>query len=176
MGIFDLDILRPDRYVSRIEQIDLDELKRQGIRCILFDRDNTVVPRTSKVAPPEVLAWFERAQSMGIECYMVSNNFHRDRVMRSASELGVDGVHAALKPFPSAFRRAFVASGVPAEQTVMIGDQVFTDVLGGNLAGAQTILVRPQCDVDLFGMAPIRWLEDQVNKDAVYEGEESHER
>jgi HAD superfamily phosphatase (TIGR01668 family) len=174
VGILSADILRATRYVSRIEQIDLDELKRQGIRCILFDRDNTVVPRNDTVAPPEVLAWFERAQSMGIECYMVSNNFHRSHVMRSAAELGVDGVHAALKPLPSAFWRAFVASGVPAEQTVMIGDQVFTDVLGGNLVGVETILVRPQCDVDLFGMAPFRWLEDKVNEGVVYEGEESH--
>ena len=164
--------LRPTRCVSRIEMIDLDELERQGIRCILFDRDNTVVPRDSREAPRAVLDWLASARAHGMRCLMVSNNSHRDRVARSAGELGVEGYPLALKPLPFSVRRACVACGVPPEQTVMIGDQLFTDILSGNLAGMETILVRPQCDTDLPGMGIMRKVERLVVGDAEFEGED----
>lgn len=163
--------LRPTRYVSRIELIDLDELAAQGVRCILFDRDNTVVPRNTGVAPAEVQAWLDRAREMGMGVYMVSNNWHADHVQRSASELGCEGISHALKPLPFNIRRALTRMGTPREQAVLIGDQVFTDILGGNLSGVATILVRPQCDQDIPGQQVVRWLEGFINRDAVYEGE-----
>lgn len=166
-----LDILRPTRYVAHIELIDLEELQRQGIRCILFDRDNTVVPRDTHVAPPEVMAWLERARELGMGTYMVSNNWHADRVQKSAAELGCEGISHAVKPLPFNIRRALAHMGTPPEQAVLVGDQVFTDVLGGNLSGLTTILVRPQCDKDIFGQQIIRWVEGFVNRNARYEGE-----
>ena len=166
--------LRADRFVSSIDKIDLDELKAQGVRAILFDRDNTVVPRDTKVAPPEAQAWLDKAREMGFLVYMVSNNWHTSAVQASADELGVKAIDHALKPLPFAIMRALNEMGVSPDRAVLVGDQVFTDVLGGNLAGIRTILVRQQCDVDILPpvMGIVRAAERFVNRGAVFEGEE----
>ena len=168
-----MSLLTADRYVARIELIDLDELYSQGIRCILFDRDNTVVPRNAHEAPASVHAWLERARTMGFACAMVSNNWFRSHVQRSARELKVQGIHSALKPLPFNIRKACKAAGVTPHNTVLIGDQLFTDILGGNLAGVSTIMVRPQCDTDIVPMRYLRRFENFLTRNAVFEGEET---
>ena len=164
--------VRVSRNVARIELIDLDALKAQGIRAILFDRDNTVVPRDSKVAPPEVQAWLDEARDMGFLVYMVSNNWHTSAVQRTAAELGCKGIDHALKPLPFTTMHALRKLGVSPDRAVLIGDQLFTDILGGNLAGCKTILVHQQCDVDIFGMAPVRAVERFINRGIIFEGDE----
>lgn len=168
MGIF-----RADRYIHSVDRISLDELAEQGIRAILFDRDNTVVPRDARVAPPEIQAWLDEAVERGFKVYMVSNNWHTSEVQRTARELGVEGIDHALKPFPFGIRRAIRTCGVKPEEAVMIGDQVFTDIMGGNLAGCPTIMVRQQSKVDIFPpiMAIVRAFERMASKGAVWEGE-----
>jgi HAD superfamily phosphatase (TIGR01668 family) len=164
-------IVHPQRYVTRIECIDVDELVAQGVRCVLLDRDNTCVPRDTKVAPPEVAAWLKRVRAAGIKTCIVSNNFHSKQVEQSARELGCEVVHHALKPAPFALWRALRLEGSRAKAAVMIGDQILTDVLAGNLAGIQTILVRPQCRRDLWFALPARAVEHFLLKGRVFEGE-----
>ena len=81
MGIF-----TAGRYIASIDLVDVDELKRMGIRCVLFDRDNTCVPRSTKQAPGAVLEWFDRAHAAGLRTCMVSNNFHSSEVIRRSEE------------------------------------------------------------------------------------------
>lgn len=138
------------RHAPSLPDVDLDALADLGIRCVLLDRDNTCVPRDTRVAPPEVMAWLESARERGMSLCLVTNNFHTAQIVSSARELGCDVVHHAMKPAPFALSHALVRAGVPAEQAVLIGDQVFTDVAAGNLAGVRTILVRPQSTTDLW--------------------------
>lgn len=145
MGVF-----AATRYIASIEQVDIDWLREQGVRCVLMDRDNTCVPRDAEVAPREVLDWIERVHEAGISTCIVSNNFHSRQVERSARELGSDVVHHAMKPAPFAIRRALRQMGVGADEAILIGDQVYTDVVAGNLAGVRTVLVRPQSSSDLW--------------------------
>ncbi len=167
MGLF-----TASRYVSRIEQIDLDALEAEGVRLILVDRDNTCVPRDTKVAPPEVLAWIEDAKARGMRILMVSNNIHIKQVNASADELGCGFIAGAMKPAPFALWRALAREGIPAEQTVMVGDQVYTDVAAGNLAGVRTILVRPQSTTDLWYTHIFRLGEALVLRGVNFEGED----
>ena len=81
---------------------------------------------------------------------MVSNNFHSREVEESARELGCEVVHHAMKPAPFAVRRALKLMGATADEAVLVGDQVFTDVMAGNLAGVRPILVDPQSTTDLW--------------------------
>ena len=141
-----MSLFSPTRYVSCVERIDLDELWARGKRAILLDRDNTLVPRDRSCAPDAVSAWLDRARSLGFELIMVSNNWHKDQVERSARELGMDFILFACKPLPFAIR----ALGARPHESVMIGDQLYTDVWGGNLAGVDTVLVKPQTTVDLW--------------------------
>lgn len=143
-------LVRPTSRVHAISDVDLDALVAQGITCILFDRDNTVVPRDTKQAPQEALAWLDAARSQGLALCMVSNNFHTNEVETSAAELGVAVVHHAMKPAPFAVWAALKKMSAEPKEAVLIGDQVFTDVAAGNLAGVQTILVDPQSTTDLW--------------------------
>ena len=145
-----MSLVRPWRRERAITDVDVDELAASGVRCVLFDRDNTVVPRDTGVAPADVMDWICRVREAGIALCMVSNNFHSQQVEASAAELGCAVVHHAMKPAPFAVRRALALVSVDASEAVLIGDQVFTDVMAGNLAGVRTILVEPQSTSDLW--------------------------
>ena len=159
------------RYVASLPLVDVDWLVSEGVRLVLLDRDNTCVPRDTSAAPPEVTAWLERARQAGLELWLVSNNFHSSQVGRTARELGVSVVDHAMKPAPFALRRAMRAAGVGPEATVMIGDQVFTDVVAGNLAGVRTILVRPQSRSDLWYTHIFRIFERLALLGVTFDGE-----
>jgi len=159
------------RYIHAIEMIDIDWLKSLGVRCVLMDRDNTCVPRDSKVAPPAVMDWIERVHEAGMTTCIVSNNFHSKQVERSAAELDSGVIHHAMKPFPFAVRAALRKMGVRPDEAILIGDQVYTDVWAGNLAGVRTVLVRPQCTTDLWYTHIMRIGERIILHGRTFEGE-----
>lgn len=166
MGLF-----RASRYVAALPLVSVDELVAGGVRLVLLDRDNTCVPRDAEVAPPEVAAWLDRARAAGLALCLVSNNFHTSQVSRSARELGVDFVDHAMKPSPLALRRAMRRFSARPDETVMIGDQVFTDVAAGNLAGVRTVLVRPQSRSDLWYTHVFRVFERLALRGVTFDGE-----
>ena len=168
-----LSPFRATRYVASVDLIDVDELVAAGVRLVLLDRDNTCVPRDTHVAPPAVKAWLERLRSAGIATCMLSNNFHSGEVAASACELGCPVVDHAMKPAPFSAWVAMARMGVGPEQTVIVGDQVFTDVLAGNLAGVRTILVRPQSRRDLWYTQLFRLGEAVALRGVEFEGETS---
>ena len=159
------------RYIHAIEMIDIDWLKSIGVRCVLMDRDNTCVPRNSKVVPPEVMDWIRCVHEAGMTTCIVSNNFHSKQVERSAAELDSDVIHHAMKPFPFAVRAALRKMGVRPSEAILIGDQVYTDVWAGNLAGVRTVLVRPQCTTDLWYTHIMRIGERMILHGRSFEGE-----
>ena len=166
MGVF-----RATRYVASLPLVSVDELVADGVRLVLLDRDNTCVPRDAASAPPEVVAWLDEARAAGLRLCLVSNNFHSSQVGRTARELGVEMVDHAMKPLPCALRRAMRLMGAMPGETVMIGDQVFTDVAAGNLAGVRTILVRPQSRSDLWYTHVFRVFERLALRDVTFLGE-----
>ena len=143
-------LVKPWRREADVASIDVGGLVEAGVRCVLIDRDNTVVPRDTKQAPESALAWLDALRAAGIKVCMVSNNFHSHEVEESARELGCEVVHHAMKPAPFAVRRALKLMGATADEAVLVGDQVFTDVMAGNLAGVRPILVDPQSTTDLW--------------------------
>ena len=162
-------ILKAWRYVSSVPAIDVDELAHMGVRAILLDRDNTCVPRDAEHAPQAVLDWLDHARELGLELCLVSNNFHSSQVAQSERELGVQKVDHAMKPAPFAIWTALKRLGIPREAAVLVGDQVFTDVMAGNLAGVRTILVRPQSRTDLFYTQAFRVVENIVLSGVTFE-------
>ena len=159
------------RYVARVDLIVPSELTAAGVRCVLLDRDNTCVPRDSKVAPPEVMAWIETLHEARISTCLVSNNFHSKQVEQSAVELKSEVVHHAMKPAPFAVWAALRKMGVDKTEAVLVGDQLYTDMAAGNLAGVRTILVRPQSQVDLWYTHIFRVFENLFLRGKTFEGE-----
>lgn len=121
-------IFSPKRYVASVDRIDLDTLWADGKRAILLDRDNTLVPRDTEQVPAAVSAWLQAAHAKGFKLCMVSNNWHRDQVMASARELGLEAISHAMKPAPFALKAGLKRLGATADEAVLIGDQLYTDV------------------------------------------------
>lgn len=144
-----LDKLMPDEFVESIHHIDIESLLARNIRAVITDLDNTLVEWDRPLATPEVEAWLLRLREAGIQVTVVSNN-NRDRVDRFCTPLGIRFIWAARKPTRQAFLRAVREMNVKIEETVVIGDQLFTDVLGGNRLGFHTILVVPVARTDGF--------------------------
>jgi HAD superfamily phosphatase (TIGR01668 family) len=134
--------LTPTYAAASLLALDPTELATGGIRAVILDLDNTVVAWNASVPTEAVRQWVSRARTAGLRACIVSNNFSR-RAQVIGDLLGVPVVAGAVKPIPWAFRRAMAILGTLPGQTALIGDQLFTDILGGNLLGVQTILVEP---------------------------------
>jgi len=124
--------------------LDIDErfLRRAGINLLLFDLDNTITRWNDNHVSKEIQLWFRRITSAGFRCCIISNN-SEGRTIQVARQLQIDYIHRAQKPLRSGFRRALCQMHYPAAETLMIGDQLFTDIWGAKRSGLKTCLVRP---------------------------------
>ncbi|WP_347487672.1 YqeG family HAD IIIA-type phosphatase [Desulfoscipio sp. XC116] len=137
-----LRIFYPNMYVPSILDINPDELRKQGITTILLDLDNTIVPRDRDKLSPEIESWLTGMLQRGFKLCIVSNN-STARVGKLAGPLKIPCVVRAVKPMRQAFRRALDLLDATVEETMVIGDQIFTDIWGGNRLGMFTVLVVP---------------------------------
>lgn len=134
--------LIPQKNVRTIYEIDVQALWDTGVRGIITDLDNTLVGAKHPQATPELLAWLKRLKTIGFHIVIVSNN-NKLRVSRFSEPLSIPYIFRAKKPGNSSFRKAMDMMALAPKQTVVIGDQMLTDVLGGNRLGLYTILVQP---------------------------------
>lgn len=153
MGLF-----TPQRYITSIDVIDLDDLWRCGVRALLLDRDNTVIPRNTGVAPRAVQRWMQRARDMGFSVCFVSNNDY-ERVQPTARLFGASLVADAHKPRPDGLLKAVGDMGLTVEQGFLVGDQLYTDIFAAKAAHMRHALVVPQCSQDLWYSPPMRAME-----------------
>lgn len=153
-----LKLLVPCMVVNSLYDIKLTELKQRGIRGIAFDIDNTIIPWNSPDICPEVLAWLNHLAAQDFKLCFVSNNGQR-RVRKIAEQCGVPFVARALKPARSGFRQAAQTMGLRPETVAVVGDQLFTDILGGNRLGMVTIWVKPLTTEEFIGTKVTRQLE-----------------
>jgi len=154
-------VLRPDLFAERLSSISLEQLRASGVRGLIVDLDNTLVGYGEDALSDGGGAWIASALGAGMRVVLVSNNF-TGRVARIATELGVPAVPSALKPLPRAFLRALRLLGTPRAATVVVGDQLFTDVLGAKLVGVRSILLEPLVAHDWHGTKVLRFFERLV--------------
>ena len=126
-----------------IYEITGEALARRGFRLLLADLDNTLAPYGVPLPDEKLTAWRDSLQAHGVTVFVLSNTRHESRPRVFSQALGVPYIGHAGKPKPPSFYQAMEQMGVTKEQTAIVGDQVFTDVLGGNLAGVSAILVEP---------------------------------
>jgi HAD superfamily phosphatase (TIGR01668 family) len=129
--------------VDSVREIDAEDLKRGGIRAVILDLDNTLVRWREEDLTHEVAAWLQQLQSAGLKLCILSNSILGKRSVRMAQRLGTLNISKARKPSRQGFRRALAALETEPAETAIVGDQMFTDILGGNRAGIYTIMVRP---------------------------------
>lgn len=150
--------LYPRMYVNTLLDIPLEELRRQGIRAFILDLDNTITEWNSQELRFEVEAWFRAIKQQGFKAFILSNNGEQ-RILRIAERLSIPYIHRARKPLRGSFLRAVALMEVKPAEVAVIGDQIFTDVLGGNRSGLYTILVKPLAKKEFYGTKISRAME-----------------
>lgn len=161
--------LCPDLRVASIYEIDLEKLWARGIRGVLFDLDNTLIEWDNNHPAPEMMKWIREVRKRGFQVCLLSNN-SVDRVQEIALRLEVPFFAPARKPFLRVFRQALGSMGLSPEATAMVGDQMFTDILGGNRLGMYTIWVHPLSSKEFIGTRVTRLLEKAVLRQLVAKG------
>jgi uncharacterized protein len=139
----------PTEHVKSIFDITPERLKDKGIKGIITDLDNTLVEWDRPYATPQLITWFDDMRRNEILVTIVSNN-NENRVKAFSDPLGIPFIFQARKPMGRAFLKAVSQMGIKREEAVVIGDQLLTDVLGGNRSGFHTILVVPVAQTDGF--------------------------
>lgn len=135
-------IFYPKKRYKTIYDINLEELYEDNIRGIILDIDNTLVGHGIIEINDRLENWIEGAKAKGFQLCIASNNTE-DRVVKFTENLKIQAIYRASKPRKGAFLKAASVIGVLPSQIAVIGDQIFTDILGGNRLGMTTILVDP---------------------------------
>ena len=132
----------PNRYYKNVLSIDFDKLKKDGIKCLIFDLDNTLAPANSNIVNEELIKEIKLLKKKYI-IYILSNNSHIERLETVSKILDIKYVPLAAKPSTRGFKKIKEMENLKYEEMCMIGDQILTDIIGGNRAGVYTILVDP---------------------------------
>ena len=134
--------LLPKKILHSLTEISPQMLKAQGIRLLMLDFDNTIVPYTTNIPTPQMDRWLKEMLSSDVQLCVVSNS-KRDRVPTFCKEWGIDCITHAKKPFGKGICSCIEKYGFHLTQCALAGDQIFTDTLGANRAGVTSILVTP---------------------------------
>ena len=137
-----MPVLQPKVMVRRVTDLDEEFFQSRGIRAVVLDVDNTLTTHGNPVPAPGIPEWIGRMKAAGLELTILSNNY-RERVEPFARRLGMDFVSTACKPLTIGLTRACRRYGLKPRQVCLVGDQIFTDIVGGNLKGVLTVLVEP---------------------------------
>lgn len=155
-------LFEPDRYFSRLSHVDIDrDLLGRGLDHVLLDIDNTILTRDTHEVPRDVGLWLGRARTAGVSFCLLSNNWHHG-VYELAGQLELPLVAKAIKPLPHGFLRAMGKIGGTRKDTVVIGDQLVTDVLGAHFMGLPAYMLQPLVEADLWHTLLLRHFERLV--------------
>lgn len=155
--------LIPQIHINSPYELDIEVLKKNSIEGIIIDIDNTLVPWAEKYADQRVIELVNMLKDNGFKLCILSNGT-KNRVSVFNRELKLPAVHSAAKPSSAAFKKALRLLGTKPQNTAVIGDQIFTDILGGNRIGLFTILVVPQSSKEFLWTRFVRQIEKLILK------------
>lgn len=135
-------LFKPTFWLKSVLQIDEEFLRKNNVSALVLDLDNTLSMHGNPAAEEGVTDWLDEMRALGIKMRVVSNNTNR-RVAPLAAKLGLEFTANGAKPLTFGISRAMKAMGSNKDNTLVVGDQIFTDIMGGNLKGVRTVLVEP---------------------------------
>ncbi|EHO50932.1 HAD phosphatase, family IIIA [Lentilactobacillus kisonensis DSM 19906 = JCM 15041] len=147
--------------IENIYSISPEFLLDNNINCVLTDLDNTLVPWNSKAGSDELRNWLASVKKYGIKVIVVSNNSHK-RIQEAVRDYELPFVPRAMKPLSIGIRHAIKTFHLSKKNTVMIGDQLMTDVVSANSCGVRSILVKPLVRTDAWNTTINRGFEKIV--------------
>lgn len=135
-------LFKPKWWLKSVLDIDEKFIRENHLRGLILDLDNTLSMHGSPAAEQGVTEWLAQMRGMGMKMMVLSNNTKK-RVAPLAKELGLDYISFGCKPLTVGVSRALRKMRLPRKSVALVGDQIFTDIIGGNLRGVNTVLVEP---------------------------------
>lgn len=154
--------LLPKEYCESIYKINYQRLKKNNIKCLLFDLDNTCVPYIEKNPSEELASLFNKLKKMGFRVIIFTNATKKRTI--PFKKLDVECNYFSRKPLKASFNKIIKKHSYQKKEVCIIGDQLFTDIYGGNKVGIHTILVEPLSKEDLIFTKILRFLEANIIK------------
>ena len=161
-----MKLLTPKLYYPSIYEIDYKKLKELGIECLLFDFDNTCMGYKDKNLSNELIKLFTKLKKMGFFIIIFSNA--RNKRLTQFKELNIEYNSLSKKPLQIEFKKLLKKYNYKKEQLCIIGDQIFTDILGGNRFKILTCLVDPLTNKDFIITKLFRQIEKRIIKKLKY--------
>ena len=131
----------PKLICTALTEVSADLLRKHHIRLLMLDFDNTIVPYTTSTPTPQMEKWLEEMSASDIQLCVVSNS-KRDRVKIFCDRYGIPCIIKARKPFSKGINECLAKFGIQLGEAALVGDQIYTDILGANCAGVTSILVK----------------------------------
>lgn len=153
--------LYPNLYIDKIENITIEQLIKNKIKLLILDVDNTLIDYYKNLSE-DVINWAKEIRGQGIKLYILSNTNNKEKVKNVANKLDIPYKYFAMKPFKKGFLKIQKELNIKPENIAVVGDQIFTDILGGNRARMFTILVEPINNKDYWYTAWKRPIENRV--------------
>ena len=151
----------PDAYFKRVEEINVEFLNKHKIKALLLDVDNTLVDHTKKMTE-SVIKWAKELKGQGVKLYILSNTNDKQKIENIVKKIDIPYQLFSMKPLKRGFKKAQKALGEKNENIAIVGDQIFTDVIGGNRCNMYTILVEPIKEKDFWYTAWKRPIENKI--------------
>lgn len=161
------NVLTPDYYVTSIYSIDFIKLKTKGIENLIIDIDNTLVAWGSQKADEKAFYLIKELRILEFKICLLSN-CSKKRVLKFIRDMDVDFFSIGIKPMRIMFTGALKRLNGKPSNTCVIGDQIFTDILGGNRCGIYTMLVDPISNQEFISTKYIRSIEKKIKKSLAY--------
>ena len=136
-------LVTPSQVVNCVGDVTPSSLHALGIKAIITDLDNTLVPWRGHEISQDVLEWIAELKRADIKIVIASNTMHPRRLHKLAGEMGIPYILGVRKPWPRGYRKSMEMLGSTPATTAMLGDQIFTDIMGANALKLHTILLRP---------------------------------
>ena len=156
-------ILYPNAHLNNVREITTNFLQKNKINALILDVDNTLIDY-DKNLPKETIEWAEELKNSNIKLYILSNTNKKEKVKTVAEKLGIEYIYFAKKPLKTGFKKVQEKLKEPAQNIAVVGDQIFTDIIGGNRCKMFTILVEPIAEKDIWITMIKRPLENAIKK------------
>ena len=155
--------LHPNAYFEKVEEITIDFLNKNKIKALILDVDNTLIDYNKNLSE-SIIKWAEKLKSHNIKLYILSNTNNRKKVEDVANKIKIPYSYFAKKPLKFGFLKVQKKLEEKPQNIAVVGDQIFTDIIGGNRCNMFTILVEPINEKDYWYTAWKRPIENKIKK------------
>ena len=163
-------MLYPKAYFEKVQDITIQFLIKNKIKALVLDVDNTLIAKNKELSE-EIISWAKEIRGQGVKLYILSNTNDKKKVTKIANTLKIPYAYFGMKPLKIGFKKVQKQLQEPFERLAIVGDQIFTDIIGGNRCKMFTILVDPIEEKEYWYTAWKRPIEDNIKRKIAKEKE-----